>query len=123
MSTVEQAPGYVYALYNVDGEIVYIGSTANPKRRLQEHQSIAPWWHKVAGYKTFRVGSVAEARRRESAAINAVRPAFNKALSNGLSLHGARSARTDRLTTGDPEFLPGSTVPSEAIYVRSQRAI
>lgn len=38
---------YVYRLSDAEGRVLYIGSTANIRRRLREHSTSKPWFAKV----------------------------------------------------------------------------
>jgi DNA-binding CsgD family transcriptional regulator len=72
-------PGFVYLAYDVQGRLLYVGSTIHVGRRLMEHEENAPWWPQVAridieGPFDWRV----PAYERETELIRDRKPLYNQ---------------------------------------------
>lgn len=76
MTDHRSAPHYIYRLYDINGGLLYIGSTVNVERRVREHRR-KPWWIRVTDVQIEGpVGDYRQARRREDAAITAECPVY-----------------------------------------------
>mgnify|MGYP003392215434 CR=1 FL=1 len=69
---------YVYHLYESFGDLLYVGRTNRPARRLRQHRTHQPWWDEVTsvavyGYPNSDVGTA------ESRDIKRLSPKYNKA--------------------------------------------
>lgn len=73
-------PGYVYALVNEDGEIIYVGSTMSGiGARLYRHRCRQPWADEIAGALILASRlNLGQALTREASEIKARRPRYNK---------------------------------------------
>lgn len=68
----------VYRAYGHDGALLYVGCTADPRRRLNEHRSKTPWWRDhVARVVVGPMRSRKVARAEESDTIRVLAPRFN----------------------------------------------
>jgi excinuclease UvrABC nuclease subunit len=75
-----QTKGYtVYRLYDAERNLLYVGCTANVKRRFQHHSTQRAWWPDVAEVETETFASVSEAAEAERAYIVALDPRHNVA--------------------------------------------
>src|SRR6266566_4584305 len=63
------ATGVVYRAYAADDRLLYIGSTANPERRVRRHQRGAEWASEVARWSYEEYPTLEAARAAEKAAI------------------------------------------------------
>lgn len=70
-------PVNVYALFNEQGHCVYVGTTINLRRRLQEHARLAAWWPEVSRYQVIPISNHKDARTVERALIRAYQPEHN----------------------------------------------
>lgn len=70
---------YVYRLFNVGNELLYVGSSKSALKRLAEHQGNQGWVDNVAKVTIERFDSKTLALKAELAAIKAERPQFNVA--------------------------------------------
>ena len=91
----------VYRQYAADGTLLYVGVSANPLRRMSEHNSKSG--RKVARIEIDWFDSRVEALAAEREAIKTEAPRDNKA---GLSLHTGKCAQ--------------STVPNVAAYIATR---
>lgn len=85
----------MYRIFDKDGELLYIGMSTNPTRRLMEHSSRAPWYAQFANmivskkrYSTFCGAIWAEAK-----AIKKESPKYNK-------VHNTDPKRLERFVDG-----------------------
>lgn len=67
----------LYRFYAEDGELLYIGITANPKKRLAEHAASKPWWTSVARHDIAWFDNRASAASAEREAIASEGPLHN----------------------------------------------
>lgn len=72
-----ERPAVVYACYDQDDEIIYIGATVDLTRRRHELAYRMPWWDEVVRIDSFPFARLADARAREAVAISTVRPRYN----------------------------------------------
>ena len=76
---------YAYFIYGENGELLYVGVTRHPRKRLQNH------WHRARrqrlevfySYELFQLSSQQEAWDFESEKILELKPKFNKIAGNG----------------------------------------
>lgn len=71
--------GYVYRLFDAAGELLYVGASRTPLRRLRAHQSGQAWWPEVdlTKLQLERFPSQEEAFIAELQAIRSEHPKFN----------------------------------------------
>lgn len=71
---------FVYELYNVDNELLYVGVTNNLPKRLGEHKRLSPWWSEVFSPLTviYECSTRREALLKEYEAIDSKSPKYNK---------------------------------------------
>jgi predicted GIY-YIG superfamily endonuclease len=81
----------LYRLYAEDGELLYVGITEHPERRLRHHALKKEWWPEVARQEVRSYQTRADAARAEHAAITRENPRYNVARMS-LEAH-LRSAR------------------------------
>lgn len=68
----------VYRCFDVDGELLYIGSTVNLRSRIKQHYYQAPWWDNVSRVDAEPHDTIEAARYAEAVAIAAESPMMNK---------------------------------------------
>lgn len=73
----DQRPVHVYALFNDEGQALYVGITKNIRRRFQEHARLAAWWPEASRYQDIPISNMRDARTVERALIRAYRPNHN----------------------------------------------
>lgn len=74
---IEGAPHCVYMAYSESGEVIYIGSTSNPRLRVGQHKAVKPWWPEVVRVAVDTYPSKAEALAEEKKRICAQQPKYN----------------------------------------------
>jgi hypothetical protein len=67
----------LYRFFDVDGEVIYIGSTWTPHLRWRSHE-YARWFAEVATVTVEHFGTIEEMRAAESAAIAEEHPVYNQ---------------------------------------------
>ena len=67
----------IYRHYDADGQLLYVGITNNPKRRLAEHRCRAIWRDEIDRVDVKWVGSREDALAAEAKAIREEIPVFN----------------------------------------------
>lgn len=67
----------LYRYFNDYGELLYVGITSEPARRMFEHSRHAAWWQSTRGGTFVVYDSREEALAAEEAAIREERPLFN----------------------------------------------
>jgi predicted GIY-YIG superfamily endonuclease len=67
----------VYRLFGANGELLYIGSTWDPKRRLTQHKSLKPWWPEVARSEVAWKENRQAAEEAEKLAVALEQPRYN----------------------------------------------
>ena len=67
----------LYRLFNADGDLLYIGISANVMARFRTHAGEKHWWHEVASMRVEHHQSRKEASAAEVAAIKAEKPLHN----------------------------------------------
>jgi predicted GIY-YIG superfamily endonuclease len=70
-------PVHVYAIFNNDGNALYVGITVNLRRRFQEHARLAAWWPEATRYQDIKLTNHVDARTVERALIRAYQPEHN----------------------------------------------
>lgn len=70
-------PHYVYRCYDIDGRLIYIGCTNNPRSRFQLHESGSWWWQFVASQRCTVFPDREKALQVERDAIYDERPRCN----------------------------------------------
>lgn len=73
----------VYRLFNVEGDLLYIGQTGDISVRLRNHKHDKPWWDEVAEMRTTPYLSKGAAVEAERVAIREERPRYNVQLAVG----------------------------------------
>lgn len=64
----DPSPGALYYLWDLSGELVYVGETIDPVRRLQAH-ALKPWWKEIARAEVTWYLDQVDARRTETLVI------------------------------------------------------
>ena len=68
----------LYRLYGDDGQLLYIGISADPERRFVQHAFTKPWWREVARREVQAwFDSRHDARAAEALAIDGEKPRHN----------------------------------------------
>lgn len=67
----------VYRLFNLDGALLYIGITDNPKRRFAQHAQDKGWWYLVVRWVVEWYPNRDAALAEEARAIREEVPAYN----------------------------------------------
>lgn len=70
-------PATVYALFNADDEIIYVGCSQSLIQRLFDHQRRQGWWTEVSRASFFHFATLEEARAKEADVIRRVNPVYN----------------------------------------------
>lgn len=68
----------VYRFYDIDENLLYIGSTDYPPTRWSRHRTTQPWWPEVVAYSLEWWPDRAHAFAQEYKAIHAEAPRYNK---------------------------------------------
>jgi predicted GIY-YIG superfamily endonuclease len=68
----------VYRLFDSGSTLLYIGSTGNVERRLQQHSADQPWWPRVTRVELEHFANRSDALDAEGRAIFHEKPRFNK---------------------------------------------
>lgn len=105
----------LYRLYNADGDLLYIGITLNPFKRISEHKRTKEWFDEVANIRLERFPTLAAVAAAEIEAIRTEKPRENITYNNSsVTVEKARlaeakkSERTFRKWRGfTPEFFEG----------------
>jgi hypothetical protein len=69
----------VYRCYGTDGDLLYIGSSANVRIRVRAHSTGTRWWDEVAQVEAEPFPTITAARLAEAQAIIAELPSRNRA--------------------------------------------
>lgn len=69
---------YLYYLFGSLGDLLYIGVSKHPDRRLKEHRARQPWGHDIVSMKTVCYSDSRAARIAEHEAIGREFPRYNK---------------------------------------------
>lgn len=88
----------VYRIFNAAGELLYVGSSNNPRIRCYQHASTKRWWSEVASRTEEWFETRLEAKSIEKAAIVAEKPRYNV---QHTPLHRKVSAHQEELTPQD----------------------
>lgn len=80
----------LYRCYNAEHQLLYIGMTMYPIRRLKHHRRAAPWWSQTT---TIELSSYRNHRALEQAELRAIR--FEKPLFNHVGARQPGVARTN----------------------------
>lgn len=51
----EGSISYVYHLFTQEGDLLYVGLTAVPRKRWEQHARKAEWWHRAAYLNVYAV--------------------------------------------------------------------
>lgn len=93
----------LYRMYDVAGNVLYIGRTIQPLSRLQNHKSEKDWWEHVRHISLEHFGSAEELRRAELEAIENEHPIHNvigKSLRNKIAAMGREIDRIHDVPEG-----------------------
>lgn len=74
---MNEKPASIYRCFSVDGELLYIGCSANVKLRIVQHRSSSAWFGDVTEITTVDYPTKHEALKAEAAAIMAEQPRHN----------------------------------------------
>ena len=96
------APHVVYRLLDTNGDLLYIGCTVDPERRLAEHRR-KPWGDEIAAWQFDEFVDAESAFLAERDAIASESPRYN-AMHNGAGLTGWNDERraSDTCLHGHP---------------------
>lgn len=75
---LDEVQAVVYACYDTNGRLIYIGHTANLQRRIITHKSSSSWWCRVGRVVPTKPMSLRRARQLEATTIARLRPMCNK---------------------------------------------
>lgn len=76
---------FLYRLFDVAGELLYVGISLNPAKRVQQHRKVQPWRNKIAEIKIESFAHLGLASLAEIKAIEEEAPRFNKQHFGGTS--------------------------------------
>ena len=72
-----EATHTLYRLFDESGELLYVGITSNPERRLHHHKHTKPWWSEVATVTFENHPTGDDVAAAEADAIESERPRYN----------------------------------------------
>lgn len=101
--------GYVYRLFDVLGELIYIGSSLQPKRRILQHAYRQSWGHEISSWTITEYPTEIAARSQERLLIFAEQPKYND---KGV----IRQMRIPQLSPSNP-----TNLGSERVIVRNSK--
>lgn len=67
----------LYRMFSAEDELLYVGLTCNPTRRMENHSSSKPWWSTVARIEMEHFPDRPSVKAAERAAIKSEKPAHN----------------------------------------------
>lgn len=67
----------LYRIYDDDGDLLYVGASINPGRRIRGHAQTQPWWDEASKITLERLGSWEELIESETRAIELENPRYN----------------------------------------------
>lgn len=67
----------LYRFFDADDQLLYVGLTVNPGRRMEKHRGTQPWWADVARIEMEQHLDLETLRAAEREAIKAERPLHN----------------------------------------------
>jgi predicted GIY-YIG superfamily endonuclease len=70
-------PHYTYIAYSTSGEVLYVGLSSDPLKRLREHRKSSAWFVRCSRVECFRHPNRPDAARAEWQLIKALKPRFN----------------------------------------------
>lgn len=82
--TYESGKDWIYAYYDRDGELLYVGVSNYPPNRANSHRAVSKWWRFVAAGEVVLL-DLAKSGRIEQEAIECLDPVFNIEHSLGSS--------------------------------------
>lgn len=72
------APFCVYFAIDADGQVLYVGSTSDLRRRFWAHCNNSPWYGQCVSVEWTEHATERDARVEEYRQIRELRPPFNK---------------------------------------------
>ena len=75
---------HLYRLFDFDGNLLYVGTSYDSKRRLRQHRTRKHWFEQVARVETESFPTKEAASAAEVAAIRAEGPKYNHAYNTGF---------------------------------------
>ncbi|MFF9287544.1 GIY-YIG nuclease family protein [Streptomyces griseosporeus] len=90
----------VYRLYDVSGQLLYVGISMNPERRWGEHSREKLWWHLVADKRVTWHESREQALIAEEEAERLERPRFGDTHRLGAGWRSSERREDDSLQQG-----------------------
>lgn len=111
----------LYRHFGHDGELLYVGITADPGRRFQSHAAATPWWNQVIGITLEHFANRVELRQAEKAAIQSENPRYNKTHSAGF--RRTPRGRSLERKAAEQELLPPSDPESNRAVINGKRYI
>jgi len=73
----ESLPCDLYRIYDIDGQLLYVGITIDRDRRMWQHSITQPWWDEVEHIFFDKYDTRREAAKAEEKAIRSERPTYN----------------------------------------------
>lgn len=112
-------PAAVYRLWDVEGNLLYIGSAFDPEERCKSHQK-KPWWSEVARRTEQWFSARGTAYAEEMKAIRMERPKHNQ-----MGTPGYRAPKTEAVLRRDERARRRARELSESITAKlaTERAI
>lgn len=92
----------LYRFYDADGQLLYVGITADPGSRWRKHAHDKPWWHDVANITIETHPTRADVLEAERAAILTEKPRHNIVHNRGTSEQPRPVPQLDRLSPIQP---------------------
>lgn len=102
----------VYRFFDARGRLLYVGRSANPKRRFAKHAAEQPWWHEVDRWQVEWFPDGAAAAVEETQRIRRDEPLYN-------IVGQARPA----LSVAHQRLRPGGSITDVADVLGSDRQV
>lgn len=87
---------FVYRYFDDEDVLLYVGESADPSRRAQDHANAQQWWPEVARVEVATFLNASAAKAEEARAIRDERPVYNLAGAPRPFRRGDRAADRDR---------------------------
>lgn len=74
---IAHLPTDVYRIYDIDGNLLYVGCSVNAYTRIPQHKAYTVWYQRMARFTVHRYRDRAIALAIEDLAISTEKPEFN----------------------------------------------
>lgn len=98
----EDVPTTLYRFFDRDGDLLYVGISTDPRKRMNDHRVHKSWWSRSTRVELEHYGSWDEARAAEKVAIKVENPVHNVA--DVLSATDTAIERARERYRTDPDY-------------------